>query len=144
MHLNIKVKTDDPSLYRYAISYGDTMSRIAASVRIARDTGLWRNARGEDSVALKVVFEASRKGELWLEELGGKKQFGRLPLIDNAAEANVRPGLYLLLFRGKTSMPREEYSIEITAPAEAKWKPKQTEKSDDSCNIYGLVPITVK
>ena len=47
------------------------------------------------------------------------------------------------MFRGRTETPNEEFDIEITAPAEAKWKPKPAETSDSAANIYGIEPVDI-
>ena len=118
------------------------MSHIARLIKKPA-AGLWQDYVGPGAKTLKINYETSRLSELWLEELEGSKQFGKLRLLNGKAEAGVAPGSYLLLFRGKTSTPNEAFTIEITAPPEAKWKPQPPETSDFLANIAGLQPITI-
>jgi hypothetical protein len=106
--------------------------------------GTWQDYTGADAKTLDIAYETSRLAELWLEQLGGEKQFGKLRLKNKNAKAGVAPGSYLLLYRGRTETPNEEISIEITDPKEAKWKPKPPETSDDACNVYGIQPVTIE
>lgn len=119
------------------------MSKLAASISVPRGTGLWKDYTGPGAKTLEITYETSRLKELWLEEAAGSHQLGKLSIDGNNAEARVGPGEYHLLFRGKTSRPKEEYDIEITGPKEAKWKPKPAMKSDSHNNIASVKTFTI-
>lgn len=119
------------------------MPKIAAFLKKPSGS-VWQDYAAADAKTLSITYETSKLAELWLEQLEGEKQFGKLKLKNNKAEAGVAPGSYLLLFRGRTETPNEEISIEITDPKEAKWKPKPPETSDDACNVYGIQPVTIE
>jgi hypothetical protein len=118
------------------------MTRIAAFLKQPKGS-LWQDYTGANAKALQITYSTSKLAELWLEQKAGQKQFGKLRIKDGKANANVAPGTYLLLFRGRTETPKEQIEIEITGPKEAKWKPKPPETSDDACNVYGIEPITI-
>jgi hypothetical protein len=110
---------------------------IAAFVKSPKG-GMWQDYTGPDAKTVKVTYKPPKLGELWLQQLGGEKQFARLDLANAQASAGVAPGDYILLFRGKATQPNEEYDLEITAPTEAKWKPKPPATSDANANINGI------
>ena len=126
-----------------AATLKDGSARIASFVKQPKG-GNWHDYTGPDAKTLKVTYSTSRLAELWLEERGGAQQFGQLKLKGDQAKAGVAPGNYYLMFRGRTETPNEEFDIEITAPPEAKWKPKPAETSDSAANIYGIEPVTIK
>jgi len=125
-----------------APSLKDGSARIASFVKQPKG-GNWQDYTGPGAKTLKVKYSTSRLAELWLEERGGAQQFGQLRLNGDQAKAGVAPGKYYLMFRGRTETPNEEFDIEITAPAEAKWKPKPAETSDSAANIYGIEPVDI-
>jgi hypothetical protein len=118
------------------------MSHLAKLIKKPA-AGLWQDYHGPGAKTLKISYETSKLSELWLEEVQGTKQFGKLKLLSGKAEAGVAPGSYFLLLRGKTSTPSEPFTIEITAPTEAKWKPEPPETSDPFANISELRAITI-
>ena len=118
------------------------MGSLAALLKKPKGS-IWQDYTGPDAATLEITYETSKQKELWLEELTGDTQFGKLRLKGDNAKAGVAPGSYLLFFRGKTQMPNEEFDIEITGPKEAKWKPKPAERSDLSGNIAGIQPIKI-
>lgn len=126
-----------------AATLKDGSARIASFVKKPKG-GNWQDYTGAGAKTLKVTYSTSRLAELWLEERGGAQQFGQLRLNGAQAKAGVAPGNYYLMFRGRTETPNEEFEIEITAPPEAKWKPKRAETSDSAANIYGIEPVTIK
>lgn len=139
---------DAPFLESRPFTVGDSLDAVKRKTGIASFTkqpvgGIWKDYTGPGAKKFEITYSTSRLAELWLEQREGDKQFAQLQLSDDKATAKVPPGSYYLMFRGKTERPNEEFEIEITAPVEARWKPKPAETSDSAANVYGIEPIKI-
>jgi len=116
-----------------------------STVKTAAALGVWKDYKGADAETLEITFELSTDfARLALEQVGPPRQFAALRLVDGKARAGVAPGEYILDYRGKTDTPNEKYTIEVTAPASAKWSPTPPQRSDDGCNVLGIRVMEVE
>lgn len=53
------------------------------------------------------------------------------------------PGKYLLLWRARGGRPSTEYTIKITAPAEAVWEPHPPKRTTPSGNVAAQHTFTI-
>ncbi|MDB4916620.1 MAG: Molecular chaperone [Gemmatimonadetes bacterium] len=96
--------------------------------------GTWADDPGGKTLTITYSVPGP-VSELWLERIGGDGKRGQLRVIDGTASPKVAAGTYSLLARGKTSAPDTPYSIEITTPASAAWKPNPARTSDADADI---------
>lgn len=105
---------------------------------------MWVDDTGPSTITLIIKYSVPGPvAELWLEEETGEKRFGKLSVINGTANAGVVAGTYSLNARGKTNVPNAAYTIEITAPAAAAWKPNPARTSDNTASIDDLHQIIV-
>ncbi len=117
---------------------------VAKLVGISHAVGMWVDDTGPGVKTLTVMLSVPGPlAELWLERLAGDKQFGKLWLRQGTAVAQVAPGSYSLVTRGKTNSVSQEYDIEITTPPSASWKPNPKRASSLSGDIYDLHQVNI-
>lgn len=105
---------------------------------------LWQDYAGANAVELVIKYAVSGPGgELWLEELQGAKQFGRLGLVSGEAKARVATGSFYLEYRGKTTTPAEPFALEVTAPVSAAWKPIPALTSGADADVFGIHKVKI-